>query len=445
MDKEKIVILGAGLTGLSAAYHLEKSDRGSHYQIFEKEDSAGGLCRSKRVDGFTFDYDGHLLHFKHEYARGLIKELLNGNLVEHQRNSWVYSSGTYTRYPFQANLFGLAPTVAKECLLGFIGAVNRKYISSNGKSFEEWIFQTFGQGISRHFMLPYNRKFWTVPLKELSCEWIDGFIPTPSLEEVIEGAVAESKRKYGYNTSFWYPKIGGIQGVARAFSKRVKKIETSEAAKIDLAGKEITFKDGRKVGYEKLISSIPLPELAKLIRSLPKEIAGAFKVLKWTSIFNLNLGIDRKDLSDKHWIYFPDEEFIFFRAGFPHNFSSALAPPGKSSLYIEVSYSRDRPVQKETIIQRIIEDLQKADILTREDKILVEDINDIKYGYVIYDKHRNTAVKNITDFLKQHQIFSLGRFGSWRYMSMEEAVLEGKKIAEVLQGDRTVQGCLKKE
>lgn len=450
MSKGKVVILGAGLAGLSVAYHLEKLSNGYRYQIFEKEDAAGGLCRSKRVNGFTFDYSGHLLHFKHSYALKLIKELMNGNLVEHQRNSWVYSSGTYTRYPFQANLFGLPPAVVKECLLGLMPSPQREKgqgegAGCNGSSFEEWILQTFGRGIANHFMLPYNRKFWTIPLKDLSCEWIDGFIPTPPLEEVIEGTITENKKKYGYNASFWYPGEGGVQEVARAFSKRVKKIETSEATKIDLDRKEITFKDGRKVGYKKLISTIPLPEIAKLIENLPKEISRAFKKLKWTSIFNLNLGIDRKSISDKHWIYFPDEEFIFFRAGFPHNFSSALAPPGKSSLYVEVSCSPDRPINKKDLIERILRDLRRAEILSSTDTIEVCEPLDIKYAYIIYDRNYRESAKIIQEYLTQHHIYSIGRFGSWKYLSMEDAMLEGKKIAEVLQGDKPVQGCLKKE
>jgi len=89
MAKKRIFILGAGLAGLSAAWHLQKDGLGC--QIFEKESEVGGLCRSKNINGFTFDYDGHLLHFKHSYTFNLIKSLLKNNLFEHQRNAWIYS------------------------------------------------------------------------------------------------------------------------------------------------------------------------------------------------------------------------------------------------------------------------------------------------------------------------------------------------------------------
>src|SRR3989338_9721065 len=120
MAKKRIIILGAGLAGLSAAWHLQK--RGVDCQVFEKEPEVGGLCRSKNINGFTFDTSGHLLHFKHRYAFNLINNLLRDNLVKYQRRSWIYSHQKYIRYPFQANLYGLPSPVIKECLLGFIKA-----------------------------------------------------------------------------------------------------------------------------------------------------------------------------------------------------------------------------------------------------------------------------------------------------------------------------------
>ena len=99
---DKVVILGAGLAGLSAAYHLDVD-----YEIYEKESEVGGLCRSRRVNGFVFDYAVHALYTSDEYATALIKKLLSGNLLSQARSSWIYSKGILTPYPFQANTFGL--------------------------------------------------------------------------------------------------------------------------------------------------------------------------------------------------------------------------------------------------------------------------------------------------------------------------------------------------
>lgn len=433
MAKRRIIILGAGLAGLSVAYHLQK--KGIDYEIFEKEDIAGGLCRSKNIDGFTFDYSGHLLHFKYRYTYDLVRDLLNNNLIQHKRNSWVYAFNTYIPYPFQANLFGLPPKIIKDCLLGFIQVTNNNcYDKKQNNNFRDWIYRTFGSGVARHFMIPYNKKFWTFSPTRLTCDWVNGLVPQPSLEDVIEGTVIRSSKAWGYNANFWYPEKGGIQELASAFVKKIPKINLScLCQKIDIKNKKIIFGNGREEKFDRLISTVALPELANMIEDLPRSVTISFKKLKWISILNLNLGIDRQNISDKHWVYFPQKDLIFFRIGFWHNFSSYLTPPHKSSLYIELSYSRNKPVNKNNIVSWIIKDLIKTRIILDTEEILAQDINDIKYGYPIYDRNYHPARESILKFLYQHNIISCGRFGSWRYTSMEDVILDGKKLVDNLK------------
>lgn len=429
MIKKRILILGCGLAGLSTAWHLQK--KGFDCRIFEKELTVGGLCRSKKMGGFTFDCDGHLLHFKHRYALDLVKNLLGDNLAKHQRSAWVYSSSRFSQYPFQANLYGLPKSIIQDCLLGFIQAYNHSYKKVNSQySFYDWIMRTFGKGIAQHFMIPYNTKFWAHSPKQLTCEWLDGFIPAPSLKEVIDGTIEPNKRQFGYNAVFWYPKKGGINQLPLALASEVKNSYTNcRVSKIDLVKKRISLASG---GYEKfdfLISTIPLPEMPLLISNLPKKVEGLFKQLKWNSIFNLNLGLENNDSATRHWVYFPQKEISFFRVGFFHNFSSSLVPAGKNSLYVEIAYSRNKPIDKNKIVSRSIKDLKKINILRDKEKILAQDINDIQYGYPIYDFNYRLARKGIAKFLIQNNIISCGRYGSWRYMSMEDVMLEGKNVA----------------
>jgi len=432
MSKKRIFILGAGLAGLSAGWHLQR--KGIDCQILEKESEVGGLCRSKKINGFTFDCDGHLLHFKHHYVFNLIKNLLKNNLVQHQRSAWIYAFGKYIRYPFQANLYGLPSSIIKECLIGFIQASqNGRHQKKINHTFYDWINHIFGKGIARHFMIPYNTKFWTLPPQELTCEWLDGFIPVPSLSQIIEGTVKDSQRQFGYNARFFYPKRGGIKQLPLAMAGQVKNIYTNcQIIGINLIKKEIIMASGDKEKFDYLVSTIPLPELPCMIKELPPETKSAFSKLRWNSIFNLNLGIDSKDYDGQHWIYFPHKEICFFRVGFPHNFSSSLVPQDKRSLYVEVSYSKDKPIGKNNILLRIKKDLEKVGILSRNDKICTEDINDIEYGYPLYDRNYLSARKKIIKFLTQNNIISCGRYGSWRYMSMEDVILDGKEVAECL-------------
>jgi UDP-galactopyranose mutase len=431
MAKNRILILGAGLAGLSAAWHLQK--QGVNCRTFEKESELGGLCRSRSINGFVFDYSGHLLHFKHKYTLNLISALLGRNFIRHRRSAWIYSFDRLSRYPFQANLYGLPESIVKDCLLEFIKVHRNGSKVRPEASFREWINETFGKGIAQYFMIPYNTKFWTVPLDDLTCEWINGLIPIPSLDQIVKGTIKESRQNLGYNAFFWYPEKGGISEVAKAFSSQIKNVfKDCTITRIDIKRKEITLNGGVKEKFDILISTIPLPEMPNILSGIPKDVLSAFKSLRWNSIFNLNLGVGRRLNSLWHWIYFPEKEFSFFRVGFPHNFSSHLAPVDESSLYVEVSYSPSKPVDKNKIILSIKDELKKSGILTHSDRISFEDINDIRYGYPIYDNNYRRARRKISEFLTQNNIIPCGRYGSWRYLSMEDVILDGQVIARII-------------
>jgi protoporphyrinogen oxidase len=279
-------------------------------------------------------------------------------------------------------------------------------------------------------MVPYNKKFWTISPYELTCEWLDGFIPVPSLSELVDGTIEESKRQFGYSAHFWYPQNAGISCVPLALASSIKNIHTDcSIVEIDIHKKEIKMVSGNREKFDFVISTIPLPEMAHLIKGIPQEILSALKKLRWNSIFNLNLGIEKKDYSVRHWIYFPQKDLSFFRIGFFNNFSNYLAPQDKSSLYVEVSYSKNKRIDKNNLLLRIKEDLIKVGILTPKDTICAQDINDIKYGYPIYDKNYGWAREMILKYLHSYNVIPCGRYGSWRYFSMEDTILDGKEVA----------------
>jgi len=441
-----IVILGGGLAGLSTAYHLKHG-----YTLFEKDMEPGGMARSIHKDGYIFDYDGHLLYFRNEYTFSLVREFLDGNIAPHKRNSWIYSKGIYTRYPFQANFYGLPKNVVKDCLVGLIKARSNPSYNKGGRrralesyrreaiflddNFENWIRKTFGNGIAEHFMLPYNRKFWTVEPRELGCGWLDGFVPVPTLEDAVTGAISSDTKPYGYNSRFWYPIKGGISELIDGFIERINNIHLNKkAVTIDQYRKDIIFEDGTIKRFKNLVTTIPMPELFKLLINLPLEVRQAFSMLKHTSIFVVNLGIKRDDISDKHWVYFPEKDIVFYRVGFPTNFSMDVAPHKRTSMYVEVSYSDSQKKDKKNLVSDIIRDLKRLSIIYDEAEIETCVPMDIKYGYAIYDANRKWAVRTIKNHLKRFGIYSIGRYGSWRYMSMEDVILEGKEIAQTLKG-----------
>ncbi len=429
-----ILIVGAGLAGLSTAYHL-----GDHpYRVVEKEKEAGGLCRSYQMDGFTFDMTGHLLHFRQAEIRTLVEGLLVGKLEKHNRRSFIYSHRTYTEYPFQVNTYGLPPEVVRECLLGFIATLTHpSTVAPEERSFKAWILENLGEGMAKHFMVPFNEKLWQVSLDELTSDWVSWLVPKPELKDVINGALGIKDKAFGYNPTFLYPAQGGIGVLPQAFLPGVKEIVYgSELVEVDTQRRRAVFQDGRMEDYETLVSTIPVPELIRRCTDLPQAIRDAAAGLRCVSVYNVNLGVARERVSDYHWIYFPEPEYPFYRAGFPMNFSPALGRPGCSSLYVEISHQPTESIPPAILLQRIRAGMERAGIFGPDDEIVVADVRDIRYAYVLFDKHRARALPAILEELERRGIHSIGRYGRWEHTSMEDAIAQGKALAEKLRASR---------
>jgi protoporphyrinogen oxidase len=431
-----ILIIGAGLAGLSTAYHLNSKDG---YQVCEKEGEAGGLCRSYEKGGFTFDYTGHLLHLRDRYTRELVEQLLPGKLKTLNRRASIYSQDVLTPYPFQANLYSLPKDVVKDCLVGFIEAEIKRANNHKDRvgkdSFKDWIVNTFGSGIARHFMVPYNEKLWKRDLGSLSGDWVDWSIPIPSVDEVIGGALGLENQNMGYNAQFLYPERGGIGVLPQAFLPHLNTVcYNRPLTAINLQEKRAWFADGSSINYDYLVSTVPLPELITMIQDIPPRVAQMGKGLKHLSVLDINLGTINDHLPDQHWIYFPESNIPFYRAGFYSHFSPSSAPSGQASLYVEVSYLPDTPLDRESIIEATYRGLETCGLVGGRDEIVVEDAVDIPYAYVIYDKQRRKILPELISYLKKHGIFTIGRYGSWEYMSMEDTILQGKAVAEDLNG-----------
>lgn len=418
------VFIGGGISCLAAARRF----RGDSI-LFEREDRVGGLCRTEQVRGFSFDRTGHLLHLRNKRVERLVGSLLEGNLVSRIRNSWIYSHGVYTRYPFQSNFHGLPPEVVTECLLGVIRAREKK---QSHKSFADWVTTTFGEGVARHFMFPYNRKLWTVPPKTLTTEWMGRFVPRPDLQKVIAGALCDAHDDAGYNAFFLYPERGGIESLVRALAADVKNIVTDAGVKrIDLKKRKLTLTSGDRVGFGRLVACAPLPELVKMTRPLPERVRAAARKLRWSSVYNLNLGIRRAE-GDRHWVYVPEDRFALYRFGYANNFSGHTAPRGKANVYTEVAYGRHRPLPR-GIRSRVIRDLTGIGVIRSKRDVLVTQENHLKYAYAIYDRNRSRAVATCLKFFESKDVLPIGRYGRWEYGTMEDALLQGLEAVNLLK------------
>jgi len=461
----RTAIIGAGPTGLSAAFHL-----GADAILLEKQASVGGWCRSVNEHGFTFDHAGHIMFSNDPYVLQLYDMLLGPNLHWQNREAWIYSKGVHTRYPFQGALHGLPPKVIAECI---VGAVEARFDSLDGSTvagpctlkpvddccadgsadvantasmaprrrdsehFEAFIYRVWGKGIARHFAIPYNRKLWTVPLDEMETSWLGGRVPLPDLEQIIEGALEPAGKPMGPNARFGYPLSGGFQALMAGFLPHLKGRIALNATAAQLLPREhlLVMADGSRYRYEHLISTMPLPELVRLIGAdAPAEVGQAAQGLRHISVRCVNLGVAREHLTDKHWIYYP-EETIFHRIFVQGNASPHCNPAGGFGLTCEISYSpwKPLPLSGQALIDRCIADCVAVGMLRPDDRMITTSEVDMPYAYVVYDHARADNVATIRAWLARHDIVLAGRYSEWEYYNSDHAFLAGKKAAETVR------------
>ncbi len=436
MKDSSVIIVGAGLTGLSCAYHL-----GGDYLLLERELEPGGIVRTRtRMNSFHCDGTGHWLHLRNAGMKELVNKLLPGQLAEHERKAVIFSHGVFTAYPFQANTYGLPREVIMECLLGLLKAKHpedfgQKPVIEPPQNFLDWIVRAFGEGIAKHFMVPYNQKLLGVNLKELMPAFAERFIPRPSTEDVIKGALGFSKESLGYNAKFVYPRQGGIGALSRAFANALKEppLYGTDVANIDLRQKTVSLANGKTVRFKQLVNTMPLVRLISMLKDVPDDVRDAAKKLRATTVHYFDIGVRGKGdvASDYHWVYFPEPEYIFYRAGSYSAVHKESAPPGCRSYYVEMSGgASELLLQPETLKQRVLADLKRARILSEQDEILFMELCEIPHAYVIFDQHYEASRGLLIDYLNHNGVITGGRWGGWGYGGMEDAMLDGKAAAE---------------
>jgi protoporphyrinogen oxidase len=352
-----VLILGGGLAGLSTAYHLGEVP----HLVLEAASAPGGLCRSREVDGFVFDYTGHLLHLRDPRIERLVTELLPGAFEVIERKARIRCQGATLEFPFQANLHGLPKEVVAACVTDFVESMNVSTPDDPALSFEKWSRTVFGHAISETFMLPYNCKLFGREPGQMTADWVSWAVPRPTLQEVVRGALGIENRGMGYNPTFRYPSRGGIGILPRALAQRVEHLRlNARAVGVDLGRRRVDLEDGTGLDYDRLVVTTPLPEFLRMSHGGPEGLSDLRGELDWSVVGCLNLGVERAGLADgAHWIYFPDPNVPFYRVGFPTNFSDGVAPAGRSSIYVEFGLRRGERCDPEELTGHAVEALTR--------------------------------------------------------------------------------------
>ncbi len=421
--QKKTLIIGAGVTGLSFANRLLElgKTRPEEILILEQADEPGGYCRSIKKSGFVWDYAGHFFHFRHPHVHNWLKERMPDVTLRHvEKISQIYIDGHTIDFPFQKNIHQLPREQFIECLSDLY-AVSKSDTAQSHHSFEARMRAQLGDGIVDLFLKPYNEKLYACDINTLDEHAMGRFLPQTSFEEVM--AHMQAPDNSSYNGTFSYPLEGAysyIEALCRDIPAECLRLNT-QLTTIQADEKYVVF-DGERIDYDNLISTMPLPRLAAAV-----GYPASYKDLTWNAVEVLNIGFDKPSKDNMHWVYYPEHHVPFYRVGFYDNIHDS----DRMSLYIEYG----RPSGQSTNPQHLLEQT----LVALKDVGVVDDHRLVDWAYVKMDPayvhlRPDTEVlkHQVHNWLRQRDILSCGRYGQWRYCSIEDNIIEAWALADEL-------------
>lgn len=414
--------MGAGIAGISAAYHLKQ--KGENSVIFEKDNDWGGLCGFFEIDGFRFDRFVHFTFAKDEKIAELFAK--SSPLYAHPPVSYNYWRGCWLKHPAQNNL---APLPIEEKVKIIDSFVNRpRKDVAEISDYAEWLRVQYGDYFAENFPFAYTRKYWGVEAKQLETKWVGNRLHVSPLPEVLRGAFAEQQENFYYTKFMNYPKKGGFRSIMNECRKGLDIRLNKKAVRIDTAAKHVEFADGTVENYDNLISSLPLPEIIKMISDVPENVQNAAKQLRWTCGYQVSLGFNRPDVAKYLWFYIYDEDVPPARVYSPNLKSPDNAPDGCSSLQAEIFFANGaKVVDKNIILQKTVEKLKEICQFNDSD-VVVKDIRFEPYANIIFTPEIYESRKVVREWLQAQGIKTIGRFGEWDYLWSHQAFESGMKV-----------------
>jgi protoporphyrinogen oxidase len=280
--------------------------------------------------------------------------------------------------------------------------------------------------------MQYTRKYHTTTADNLTTDWLGPRIYRPTFEELLRGVLSPSAPQVHYITHFRYPTNGGFVAYLKKFIPMGNLKLNHELVSINPSTRELKFSNGVVADYDALVSSLPLPDLIRMIEGAPSDVLEASRQLACTTCVLVNIGVNRQDLSKAHLTYFYDEDICFSRISFPHMLAASNVPPGTGSIQAEVYFSRKyKPFtgSPDDWIDPVIADLRRCGLLREDDQIMFRDAMLLPYANIIFDLDRAAAVKTIHGYLDELGIAYCGRYGDWGYLWTDESFKSGEVAA----------------
>ena len=293
---DDIAILGTGMAGYGAAHRV--SSAGLRPVIYDKNPYYGGHTASFRNEqGFIFDLGPHISFSKDARIQELFAGYVDGQYESVQVKLNNYWNGIVLTHPVQLHMHGLPHDLIVKVVNDFVE--EQKAGERQINNYEDWLIASYGKTFAENFPMKYTRKYHLTDASNMTTDWLGPRMYRPSLEEMLRGSLSKWVPDVEHYVShFRYPKHGGFVSYLSQLPGMGEMKLNHEVIGIDIKEKSIEFRGGHKVGYGRLVSSIPLPELLPMIRGAPQDVVDASQSLACSTCVLVNVGVDRPDLSE---------------------------------------------------------------------------------------------------------------------------------------------------
>lgn len=431
------IIVGGGLAGLSLASFLD-----GETVIIERGPVVGGLSRSYNLDGVDYDIGPHIIFSKNKHVLDLHNSMIPTNRI--RRSNQIFYQGRYVKYPFENDLSKLPDVDREYCLQEFL---NNPYENYHAANMLQFFLKTFGEGITRCYLQPYNQKIWKFDPSCMDMQMVER-IPKPPKEDVIASAAGIQTEGYTHQLYFHYPQKGGFQSLVDAYAKRA-----GTKGRV-LTGAEIQAIDGGDGAWrvvtnngvvegERLVNCMPLHQLFRFIDA-PSDVIAAKDVLKYNAIHIVALNMRKDSVGDHFALYFSDPNVIFHRLSRLNFLGDNYGrPDGGSTLLLEITFRPGSYLASLTtaeIERRAIADLASLGLIEEAD-VISSEVRTEEYAYVIYDLDHRKNTDKVLGYLESIGIRSAGRFAQFEYLNSDGVVENTLKLADEL--NRTPESQMK--
>jgi len=424
--KNPILIVGAGVAGLTLAYHLAKA--GKPVIILEQEDRVGGLARSFHYDGFTFDMGPHRFFTDDQEVIEFIREILGNDYLSLKRKSGVYMFGKYFEWPLSfTSLFKLPVKVMVDSFFDLISRRN----PGNPESYSDYIVHQYGKTLYEVFFKNYTEKFIRIPCEEVHTDWamaginrtvFDKNVKVSSLLDLVKGVLLPVK----VDTDFLYPREPGIESFCIRLRKALEMaggkvrtgVKVTEIKNNRGAVKGVKLSDGLELETELLVWSGDLPSLAKLLGLGPYP-------LRFLSTICFNAAVEGLPETPYQWVYFGDHRVNINRISLPHRFNPACSPAGYYGINAEITcFEGDHTwLNPHSLVNLVKQDLLGTKFVTRKEKIKQVWVEKLRSTYPIYDlPYRKNTAKVMQDMKQFRGLMLMGRQGRFWYNNMDHTM-----------------------